>query len=183
MKLKDIKAYRKELKKAGVKPDVVKENIQYLKGVRKTQQKEQSRYSNLLFNQESAFANQIASQGQFLDQQLSTIASQSAGEVGRYESLISRIMQQQESELGGMRQLFDRQNLESENLIASLQTEIQRLSRPASPPKIDVDTRAGIVGISGFQETSQKRQRLGTSGGRRATRNAPASAFGLETAY
>jgi hypothetical protein len=183
MKLQEIKDYRKELKKAGIKKSERRETTQYLKGVRQTQQKEQSRYSKLLFKQESAFADQIASQGQFLDRQLSTIASQSAEEVGRYESLISRIMQQQESELGGMRRLFDRQNLESERLIASLQTEIQRLSRPASPPKIDVDTRAGIVGISGFQKTSQERQRLGTSGGRRSTRNAPASAFGLETAY
>jgi hypothetical protein len=183
MKLKQIKAYRKELKKAGIKKSERKETVQYLKGVRKVQKKEEKRFNKRATQQQSAFEQQFANQGDQLNQYLFTIQGQSSAETQRYESLIARITGQQEQELGRLRQQFDRQNRESEGVISRLQSDIKRLSTPSAPPKIDVDLRPAVVGISGFQEASQKRQRQGTSGGRRSTKAAPISAFGLQTSY
>jgi hypothetical protein len=183
MKLKQIKAYRKELKKAGIKKSERKETVQYLKRVRKVQKKEEKQFNKRAAQQQSAFEQQFANQGAQLNQYLSTIEGQSSAEAERYTSLIARITGQQEQELGALRQQFARQNQESESAIMSLQSYIEKLSRPAAPPKIDVDLRPAVVGISGFQEASQKRQRQGTSGGRRSTKAAPTSAFGLQTAY
>ena len=183
MKLKQIKAVRKDLKKEGIKKSKRKETVQYLKDLRNIQKKEEKQFGDRALQQQLAFQQQFANQGDYLNQYLSTIEGQSSAETERYTSLIARITGQQEQELGALRQQFARQNQESESAIMSLQSYIERLSKPAAPPKIDVDLRPAVVGISGFQKASQKRQRQGTSGGRRSAKAAPTSAFGLQTSY
>jgi hypothetical protein len=177
------KQQKKQQKKQTPLQKTEKQTKIYLKGIKETQKSEQSRFESLAKQQQKAFEQQFQAQGAQLNQRLSNLQKRSTTETQGYQSLIARITGQQEQELGRLRQQFDRQNQESEGVISRLQSDIERLSTPAAPPKIDVDTRPAVVGISGFQEASQRRQRLGTSGGRRSTKAAPTSAFGLQTAY
>jgi len=179
---------KQQKKKPNQQKEAEKETARYLAQIQKQQDKEAQRYQKLFQNQQDAFSFQLAAQQMGLDRQLAGIAQQSEGQMSAYESLLTRITQQQEYELGNMRSMFDQQNLESESVISRLQGDIERLSKINKPPSIDVDTRAGIVGISQFQQASQKRQQRGVTGGRRA---APikaddglrTSTLGLDIAY
>lgn len=133
-------------------------------------------YGSLLKQQQESFTRQLTEQQNFLGQQLGTIQSQSQQQLQSYQSLLTQITQQQERELSTIREQFSRGNAQSEETIARLQKDIERLSTINRPPAFNVDTRPAVIGRSRAQLNSQKRQAQGTAGGRRST---PTAAQGL----
>jgi uncharacterized phage infection (PIP) family protein YhgE len=163
MNLKQIKAFRKELKQAGIGKKERRGVVQGLKKIRKTQSKEEDRLGRVFTKQKDAFSTQLSTQATFLNQQLSQIESQSSQQTQDYQSLLSGIMSSQEEQMSSLRSQFEQQNLRSNQVISDLQASIERLSQP---PDVDLrsDSRVGLVGISAGQTRSRKRQMLGTQG-------------------
>ena len=154
------------------------ETRSYEQTIEKQAQAEIGGYESLLKQQQEAFTKQLTSQQDFLGSQLSTIQQQSAAQQESYQALLTQLTQKQEQELGSLREQYSQQNLKSEETIAQLQKDIERLSTINKPPTINVDTRPALIGQSKAQKASQERQRLGLVGTRRST---PTAAQGLRT--
>lgn len=161
--------------------EVQKYTERFMKGINKQQRKEEKRYLRKLGKQQESYDFRLEAQDEMLDAQLNSLAEQSAYQQDYYSSLLSQITSQQEAELTARREEFAQQNLESEDAIARLQQDIERLSLISSPPVVNIDTRPGMLGFSQAQQASQSRQRLGMIGTRKAGPQR-SSALGLTTA-
>lgn len=139
------------------------------------------RYTERLGNQELSLINQFSQQQSMLNSQLNSLTRQSNTQVQDYRNLLKEITSQQETQLSSLREGFEEQNRQSESRIEDLQKDIERLSAISAAPKINVDTRPGVVGFSQAQQSSQQRQRLGMIGTRKATPQRYSS-LGLTTA-
>jgi hypothetical protein len=168
--LQPLRDYRSELKAQGVRTDERQNQLAYLSSAAAAQLKEQRRLDKIGGKQQDAFAAQFAAQGQFLNQAIDALGRDSGAQIAQYESLLGSIMSSQFSQMEQLRSQFASENERSNQIIADLESTISRLNRP---PDLDLrsDKQAALVGISGGSQRSRQRQMLGTQG-LRGPRNA-----------
>lgn len=150
----------------------------YERAIDQDVKKEIQGYESLLKQQQDSFTKQLTEQQAFLSTQLGTIQSQSQGQLQSYQSMLDQLTQKQATELETIRSQYAQQNAISEQTLAKLQKDIERLSNINKAPTINIDTRPAVVGQSKAQQASQARQQLGMIGTRRAT---PKAAEGVRT--
>jgi hypothetical protein len=161
--LQPLRDYRSELKSQGVRTDERQNQLAYLSSAAAAQLKEQSRLDEIGSKQQDAFAAQFAAQGKFLNQAIDALNRDSAAQITQYQSLLKSITSNQSAQMKQLRSQFARENKRSNKIIANLETSISKLNRP---PDLDLrsDKRAALVGISGGSQRSRQRQMLGTQG-------------------
>jgi hypothetical protein len=164
-------AAKKEANKPTPTPTIAQakqDTTTYLDTIASQQQQQAASYADQLAQQSSAYQQQLEAQSASLNSQIASLSQQSSQQIANYETMLTRVMSQQQNELEGMRAMFANQNMQSESMISNLQKEIERLSRSAAAPEMDVDLSPAVVGISQAARQSGQRQRLGTKGGLKA---------------
>jgi hypothetical protein len=178
------KAAAKEANKPSPVPTIAEAKAAtttYLDTINTQQQQQAAAYADQLAQQSSAYQQQLEAQSASLNSQIANLSQQSSQQIANYETMLTRVTSQQQNELESMRAMFANQNMQSESMISNLQKEIERLSRSAAAPEMDVDLSPAVVGISQAARQSGQRQRLGTRGGLKAQQRTGALGLAIGT--